>query len=67
MSAIGYGAAPRPRNAGAKLRIWLRLAPALRQLDRTERYSPILCIATLLTVGVLVKTAPIIQAYLAHN
>ena len=67
MSMIGYGTAPRPRSAGAKPRIWPRLASALRRLDRTERYSPILCAATLLIVGVLVKSAPVIQTYLAHN
>jgi hypothetical protein len=66
MSVIGYDAAPRPRSGGAKLQSWPRMARALRRLDRAERYSPILCVATLLIVGVLVKSAPILHAYLAH-
>jgi hypothetical protein len=65
MSVIGHDAAPRPR--GTKLRVWRRVARALRRLDRTERYSPILCVTTLLIVGLLVKSAPIIHASLAHN
>jgi hypothetical protein len=63
MSVIGYDA--RPRGTGP--RMWRRAARALRRLDRAERYSPILCVATLLIVGLLVKTAPIFHAYLAQN
>jgi hypothetical protein len=67
MSVIGYDAAPRPRSVGAKPRVWLRVARAVRRLDRAERYSPMLCVATLLMVGLLVKTAPMIHSYLAQN
>ena len=65
MSVIGYDAAPHPR--GTEPRMWRGVARALRRLDRAERYSPILCVATLLIVGLLVKTSPIIHAYLAHH
>jgi hypothetical protein len=64
---IGYDAAARPRNVGAKRQVWPRVARAVRRLDRAERYSPMLCVATLLMVGLLVKTAPMIHSYLAQN
>jgi hypothetical protein len=67
MRVIGFDASPRPQSVGAKRQVWPRRARAVRRLDRAERYSPILCIATLLIVGLLVKTAPIIQTHLAHN
>ena len=65
MSVIGYDAA-RPKRGGAKPQSWSRMARAVRRLDRAERYSPILCVAILLIVGVLVKTAPILHAHLVH-
>jgi hypothetical protein len=67
MSVIGYDAAARPRSVGAKRQVWPRVARAVRRLDRAERYSPVLCVAMLLIVGLLVKTAPLIHTYLAHN
>jgi hypothetical protein len=67
MSVIGYDAAARPRSVGAKRQAWPRVARAVRRLDRAERYSPMLCVATLLMVGLLVKTAPMIHSYLAQN
>ena len=67
MSVVANDTAARPRRAGATARIWRQLARTLRRLDRSERFSPVWCIATLLIVGLIVKTVPAIQAFLAHN
>ena len=67
MSVIGYDIGVRPGGTGVTRRMWRAFARRLRRLDRGERYSPLLCIATLLIVGLLVKTIPAIHLYLAHN
>ena len=68
MSVIANGPVVRPQGAGAKLQlVWRRCARALRRLDRGERYSPVLCVAALVMVGLIVKTIPTIQTLLAHH
>ena len=67
MSVIASDTVIRPRRAGSKARIWPRFARVLRRFDRGERYSPVLCIAALLMTGLMVKTVPAIQTFLAHN
>jgi hypothetical protein len=67
MSAIGHDVVHR-RESRIQPPGGRRAARAMRRLGHGERYSPILCVATLLIVGLLVKTAPLIQqVHLAHN
>ncbi len=61
MSAIGYDTAHGSRRIGANRRGWRRMMRALRRLDRGERYSPVLCVAMLLIVGLAVKSSPAIH------
>jgi hypothetical protein len=68
MSVIANGPVIRPQGAGARLQtVWRRFARAMRRLDRGERYSPVLCVAALVMVGLIVKTMPAIQMLLAHD
>ena len=67
MSVVANDTAARPKRADATARIGRQLARTLRQLDRSERFSQVWCISTLLIVGLIVKTGPAIQAFLAHN
>ena len=63
MSTVGYGTSAGWRRIDAKPRRWRRVARALRRFDNDERYSPVICVATLLIVGVIVKLIPAIQAH----
>ena len=67
MSAVGSDIGVRPSGVRAMRRIWRAFARGVRRLERGERYSPVLCIATLVIVGLLVKTVPAIHFYVAHN
>ena len=60
MNAIEYTTSAAPGRIGAKRQGWRRMMRALRRLD--ERYSPVLCIAMLLVVGLLVKSSLVIRA-----
>lgn len=67
MSVVESDMVARPLRARAKPRAWQGFVRSLRRLDGSEAYSPVLCISTLSIVGLIVKTAPAIQALLAHN
>jgi hypothetical protein len=67
MSVVESDMVARPGRARAKPRTWQGFVRSLRRLGGSEAYSPVLCISTLLIVGLIVKTAPAIQALLAHN
>jgi hypothetical protein len=66
VSVLASDVAARPLSAEAKPRIWRAFARALpwRQGSEQNPYSPALCIAMLLTVGLIVKIGPAIHAYL---
>jgi hypothetical protein len=61
MNAIEYDTSPAPRRIAAKKQGWRRMMRALRRFDHGERYSPVLCIAMLLIVGLLVKSSLVIR------
>ncbi len=56
MNAIKRETFPTSRGVKSKKPGWRRTMRSLRRLDHDERYSPVLCIATLLIVGLLVKS-----------
>jgi hypothetical protein len=51
----------------AKLRVWERLTRALHCRDESNPYSPVLCIMTLLIVGLTIKFGPAIHQLLAQH
>ncbi len=61
MSAIGYDTAYGSRRIGSNRLDRRRMMRALRRLDRSERYSPVLCVAMLLIIGLVVKSSPAIH------
>jgi hypothetical protein len=66
MRATWYASSAALKGIGAKPRFWRRLARAFRRFDRDERFSPLICIATLLIVGIAVKFIPVVQTQLHH-
>jgi len=67
MSTVGYGAFATPSGRRAKTQRLRRFARALRRIDSDERYSPVLCIAMILVVGLIVKLTPVMHVYFAQN
>jgi hypothetical protein len=63
MSTVEHRTAAAWHRIAATPRPWQRFARALRRFDEDERYSPVICVATLLIVGVIVKLIPAIQAH----
>src|SRR5262249_43026345 len=65
MSTVGYDTSVTRKRIAPKPRRWQRqLARACRRFDAGEQYSPLLCVAMLLIVGLIVKLFPAIQTHL---
>lgn len=69
MSATKPRTAARPAIVRATERMWQAAKAALNWLDGKpdEPYSPMVCVSTLLLVGLFVKFSPALHAYLAQH
>ena len=69
MRAIENRPAARPGMTRATVQIWRAGKTALDWLDGRmgEPYSPMVCVSTILLVGLLVKFSPVLHAYLAQH